>query len=304
MIELKKNIGIKITSFIFAIFLWFIVSSAEYITNNVYVPIKLKKVDEGYVAMSDEKVVNVVMRGSNFVLRGASTKDVKISIDVSKLKLGKNNYKIKISDVKVPKGVEILNIEPDEIVITIDKIVEKDLKIVPNIIGKPVLGYILDKIVVSPYTVRAVGAISKLNSINYLETLPVNINELAKNTVVEMPVRMDEGISTIVPNIVKISIFVKEEIVEKEFRNVPVKNQVNKPLMIKSVTPSGVRLKLKGRSDILSENAVASLVSLYCDVSDINDTGVYIKKLNYKKLNAAVEVIYIVPDVVRIEVIK
>jgi YbbR domain-containing protein len=301
-VNLKKNIGIKIASFIFAFFLWFLVSSSERITTTVYAPIDIDHLKKGYIALTNEQAINLVLEGSSLVLKGIESKNVKVEIDVSSFKPGKNTYVMKERDINVPPGAEILNYQPKEVTVFIDKIVEKEFKVIPSTTGKIKSGLYLKNINISPEIVNVSGALSVINNLSYVETISINLSDVLEDTELDVPIKLVEGIDKVDPKSVDVLIDVEEEIIEKEYKNISVKIINKTPYKIKSFIPNNVRVRLRGRTDILMDNDFKTLAEVYVELSDINNTGTYIRNISYKKLNDKVEIVYIVPEVIRVEV--
>jgi len=200
-LDLKKNIGIKIASFVFALFLWFLVSSSEYITTTVYAPIDIDHLKDGYIALTNEQVINLVLKGSSLVLKGIDSNNVKVEIDVSSFQPGKNIYVIKERDINVPPGVEILNYQPKEVTVFIDRMVKKELKIIPITIGKIKSGLYLKSISLTPEIAEVSGALSVLNNLSYLETVPINLSDVSEDTTIDVPIKLVEGIDEVNQNL-------------------------------------------------------------------------------------------------------
>jgi YbbR domain-containing protein len=301
-INIKKNIGIKIASLVFALFLWFLVSSSEYITTSVYAPIDIDNLKKGYIALTDEQMINLALRGSSLVLKGIDSKNVKVEIDVSSFKPGKNRYVVKEKDIKTPPGVEILSYQPKAIEVYIDKMIEKDLKVIPHIIGKAKSGLYMESVKLNPEFVKARGALTILNTLTYLETMPINISEITEDQTLEIPIKLIEGIKDITPKSVNAEINIEDEIIEKDYKNVPVEIYNKTSYRVKNYTPNRVRVKLRGRSDILVDNDIESLIETYVEVDNIDNPGTYIRNISYRLLHKKVEVVYIIPEVIRVEV--
>ena len=301
-INIKKNLGVKIASLVFALFLWFLVSSSEYITTSVYAPVDIDHLKKGYIAVTNEKMINLALKGSSLVLKGIDSNDVKVEIDVSSFKTGKTKYIIKERDFEIPPGVEILNYQPRELEVFIDKLIEKDLKVVPITIGKIKSGLYLEGIYIKPEYVKVSGALSVLSNISYIETMPVSISDVTEDKNIEVPIKLVDGIKKVNPQSVNATINIEEEILDKEYKNIPVEVINETAYKVQNYTPASVRVKLRGRSDILEDTSIDSLVKVYIDLKNIEQPGTYIKNVNYKLLNEKVKMVYIIPDVIRVEV--
>lgn len=297
-----KDINIKLLSFLFAIFLWFIVTSTDYTEVSIYVPIKLLNVPENYIAVSEDKIVNIVLRGTNMILKSMSKNDIFIAIDVSNFKVGNIKYDIMMGDIKVPTGVEIKRIEPTNIHIVIDSMVSKKMEVIPFFIGTPKGGYRLSNIAISPNEIAVFGAKSRIESVNYIETLPIILTNEYQEKNINIGLNLKEGITETNPPEVKVILAFNENIIEKEFLDVPLIVKNSKNLKIVKMHPQSVRVKIEGRSDLINLD-LADLLEVFIELNDIVNSGTYIRHVVCVS-KQGVNIIHIIPNVVRLEVEK
>jgi len=297
-----KDINIKLLSFLFAIFLWFIVTSTDYTEVSVYVPIKLLNVPENYIAVSEDKIVNIVLRGTNMILKNMSQNDIFAGIDVSNFKAGNIKYDIMMGDVKVPAGVEVKRIEPANIAIVIDSMVSKKMEVIPFFIGTPKGGYRLSNIAISPNEIAVFGAKSRIENVNYIETMPIILTNEYQEKNINIGLNLKEGITETNPPEVKIILTFNENIIEKEFLDVPLIVKNSKNLKIVKMHPQSVRIKIEGRSDLINSD-LADLLEVFIELNDIVNSGTYIRNVAYVS-KQDINVIHIIPNVVRLEVEK
>ena len=297
-----KDINIKLLSFLFAIFLWFIVTSTDYTEVSVYVPIKLLNVPENYIAVSEDKIVNIVLRGTNMILKSMSKNDIFIAIDVSNFKVGNIKYDIMMGDIKVPTGVNIKRIEPANIHIIIDSMISKKMEVIPFFIGTPKGGYRLSNIAISPNEIAVFGAKSRIENVNYIETLPIILTNEYQEKNINIGLNLKEGITETNPPEVKTILTFNENIIEKEFLDVPLIVKNSKNLKIVKMHPQSVRVKIEGRSDLINSD-LADLLEVFIELNDIVHSGTYIRNVAYVS-KQDINVIHIIPNVVRLEVEK
>ena len=297
-----KDINIKLLSFLFAIFLWFIVTSTDYTEVSVYVPIKLINVPESYIAVSEDKIVNIVLKGTNIILKSMSQNDIFAGIDVSNFKMGNIKYNIMKGDIKVPAGVEVKRIEPVNIAIVIDSMVSKKMEVIPFFIGNPKVGYRLSNIAIAPKEIAVFGAKSRIENVNYIETLPIILTNEYQEKNINIGLNLKEGITETNPPEVKIILTFNENIIEKEFLDVPLIVKNSKNLKIVKMHPQSVRIKIEGRSDLINSD-FADLLEVFVELNDIVNSGTYIRNVAYVS-KQDINVIHIIPNVVRLEVEK
>ncbi len=174
----EKDVFIKISSIIAAVVIWFGVSISEYptIPKVIYnVPIEIDfdgtyAEANGYQAMEQsDETVTVYIEGergqignieADELVATASAEDVMYAME----------YKLPLSvKCTTGKSFEVTKIEPSIITVNFDKIISKDIQLVPKLSGiKAAEGYIMgdpDDIIIVPDTVNITGPAEMVNNI-------------------------------------------------------------------------------------------------------------------------------------------
>ncbi len=114
----------KITAFITAFVLWFYVVSEQNLTINISAPIEfLNFPADMKITNKVRNTIEILLQGRRDIINKMDKKEVKVHIDLSKVKKGKNSFSISTNQIKnIPKGVSIINITPTGITIDFDKI--------------------------------------------------------------------------------------------------------------------------------------------------------------------------------------
>ncbi|MGA1845751.1 CdaR family protein [Deferribacter abyssi] len=296
-----KNIELKIISVLLALFLWFIVVTSDYQEFTFDVPIVLDNLNKGLIAVYDTNIIRVTLKGPSYLLKTISYNDVRIKIDASVLRYGKNRYTISFNDVLTPKGLEVVKVEPKFITITIDEMIEKKVKVVPVFIGSPKIGFKIKKVRILPNIVTVKGAKKSINNIKLIETLPIDITNRYRDLTYNISVKKETGIRKITPPNVEVYIEFTEDIVTKTVE-LPVVVIGKRNFKVKLLNEK-VKVKLKGRKDVIDDEKIKNTVRFFIDVSDVLEPGRYLKEVQYNNAKK-VEVLKIIPDKVRVEVIK
>ncbi|EQC51881.1 YbbR-like domain-containing protein [Bacteriovorax sp. DB6_IX] len=184
---------LKILSLITSVFLWFYVVNSEPITiKRVFEIDVISPVGLGVDKMSSQRV-KVTLKGARAFLKEYKEDDLNISIDLSKRKLKKQRsiqYFIKDSDILLPFGVDVVQLEPERITINFDKLINKKIPIKSNIAGSlpPDLKLIHAKI--SPGSVSIEGPRSVMKTVGVTKTKLIDISGLTGNG--EIDVELEE----------------------------------------------------------------------------------------------------------------
>jgi hypothetical protein len=298
-----KNIGLKLISVLIAISLWFVVLNSDVTQMQIYVPVKLENIKEGYIAVTNTTLLNVEVKGSNLLLKNISHRDILINIDVSHFKTGNTKYKIKNTDIKTPKGIDVVRIEQKEIDIHIDKLIKKELKVVPIFLGEPKEGFKVESVNIYPEIVKVTGAQSKLKNTDFIETLPINISGKQNAVIFAIGLKENEAVKEIKPKQVDVFVSFSEDIIEESFENYYIESINEKTNFKYKMTPNVVKITLKGRKEFIKRENLKKYLKLYVDLSTINSTGVFLREIN-KIIDNRIKIISIEPKRVRLEVSK
>jgi hypothetical protein len=82
------------------------------------------------VKETDTRDVLITLNGPLSLLKNLRPEDIKVVLDLSKAKEGRQIFSIRKGDVLMPSGMKIENLKPDYVVVEIDKIIEKQLRTV------------------------------------------------------------------------------------------------------------------------------------------------------------------------------
>ena len=295
-----SNLSLKLFSVLIALVLWFIVATSDMSDMKVYVPVKLVNISEGYVAVTDDNLIYVHIKASAMTLKNLNHNDIKISIDVSNFKSGTTRYRIKQSDLKMPAGVEFIETEPKEIYITVDKLVNKKVRVVPTFVGEPKLGFKISNVTSIPDTVIVQGAKSKIKDKDFIETLPINISGRSETMIYGIGMKMSDGFKSVSPEQIEVYISFKEDIITKTIENYPVKVQALNKDFKYTLLPDKVKIKLSGRKDKMTDEYIKKNVNLFINMDNNTSVGKYLKQINYS--SGDLKILSIEPAQVRIEV--
>jgi len=94
---------------------------------------------------------------------------------------------------------------------------EKILPVKPRIIGKPAPGYYISQILAKPDEIKIFGNYSKINNLEFLETIPINMSGITKTLSVKVPPALNEGLNIVEgeTTLIEVTIQVKEALVKK-----------------------------------------------------------------------------------------
>lgn len=177
---------------------------------------------------------------------------VKVDIDISDL-----NKSIKIKEnvmvfTKDNVTINNLSIEPEKVSVSIqvrEGYPEKLLSIKPRIIGKPAPGFYISKIEANPSTFKIFGEYTRIANIDFLETIPIDVNGVSKSLTVKVSPLISDGIylAENQETLVEVQIQVDEKEEEKIFENVKIEPREASPFINYQLIPETVKVRLVGK---------------------------------------------------------
>ncbi len=229
------------------------------LTKEVEVEYSLIGIPEKDFSLADEPQFNppkVKIIGAQSVLE--SVKQTICAIDISGIKEDLNK-KIKARAVDVNgNDIKEVKIEPDIVEVSISLTrgyPEKRLAVKPKIVGKPAPGYYVSEILSSPDEIRIFGNYSKINSIEFLETIPIDVSGITKTLSVKVPPTLDEGLNIAEGEVelIEVAIQVKEVIINKTLKNIPVLPQNVSPFVSCEIKPEVVDITVEGKNVLVNK---------------------------------------------------
>jgi YbbR domain-containing protein len=95
----------KLAAFITAFILWFYVVSEQNLTINISAPVEFQNFPSDMkINNKIRNTIEILLQGRRDIINKMDKKEIKIQIDLSKAKNGRNNFSISINQIKnVPK---------------------------------------------------------------------------------------------------------------------------------------------------------------------------------------------------------
>jgi len=180
----KRTIFQIAASLIIAVVFWstLIVSQREMVERVLPVNIDYTSPAEDLVLVGEKaNEVKLYLSGPKSDIDNLASNPPSVKIDLSKMAKGSQTIIITSENMRLPKGVTLLDTSPQQLKLTLAAVVQKTMPITPQIIGKLPGNLKIKKITVTPETV--------------LVTIPVTRDEKNSDEVLTTPIYL-ESIST------------------------------------------------------------------------------------------------------------
>jgi YbbR domain-containing protein len=184
---LTDNWSIKLLSLGLAVALWFYVTSTGKTELTLTVPIELRNIPAGMTVVGDVTgSLEVRVQGQERVMGdSAFSKKIVALLDLSLTKEGENAVPLSPDDIRRPAGTIITHLSQTEVKIKLERLVRKTFRLRPVLHGTPAAGYRLAGVAVTPAKIVLEGPASVMQTIDRLETMPIDIQRASQSMSVE-----------------------------------------------------------------------------------------------------------------------
>lgn len=153
-----RHAGLKVVSLALAVALWMAVSGEEVVERGLRVPLELQQFPPG-LELSGEPftLVDVRVRGGSGTLSQVTAGDIVAMLDLHAARPGRRLFQLTPENVRVPFGVEVVQVAPSSIAMVFEKSATRPVPIVPEIEGNPAPGFIVGAVTADPKTIEVTG---------------------------------------------------------------------------------------------------------------------------------------------------
>jgi YbbR domain-containing protein len=157
-----RHAGLKAAALILGTLLWFTVSGNQ-IERRVPVPVSYSNVPSTLEMIGDQMdEATVYVRGDDNLVGGLVPGDLRVVVDLKDADAGTNVIPLRTDQIIVPLGVEVLQVDPGAVSVTLERTGRIEAPVEPTIEGRPAPGFQIRHVSVEPRTVAVFGPESRL----------------------------------------------------------------------------------------------------------------------------------------------
>ncbi len=250
----SKDWVLKLISLCLACLLWYFVGGEDIVDKNVMVPIDVVNMPKDLIISNKyKKEIEVTVRGPRSLILEMGAKQNPRQIDLSDALPGTKVEAIENESIKVSRGIEVLRVQPSSIILSLDKLIQKEFPINPVTIGNVTPGYALKSLRLDPKVISITGPQTVLSQVDVLTTTPINIHGLFESTQLQIPLDLDPAIVHLIgESSITADITIGFDTVEKTIPDIPISLVVDG--FLQQVAPSKVTVTMKIPKMIIKKN--------------------------------------------------
>ena len=258
-----RHLGLKIASIALAALLWVIVSGEQIVERALRIPLEFTNLPGQLEIVGDApNVVDVRVRGSSGALSRIAAGELVAVLDLRTARSGSPRlFHLTSADVRVPFGVEVVQVTPSSLSMTFEPSVTKIVPVIPEVEGEPAPGFVVGTITAEPKEVEVVGPESAVQMLTEAITEPISVTGatavLIENATIGSPdplVRLRE------PQSARVTVNVGQAPVEWAVAGVAVRVANGRPGL--ALSPRTVTVHVRGPRGAMQASAADFDVSI------------------------------------------
>lgn len=177
---LFDHLALKITSFVIAILMWYGVAHDPVSEMSLQVPVEFSRPPKDLDYTSDLiPQAQIRLRGPARLLRELPQESVHAVIDLQGAVTGERTYDLDTSHIKVPHGIEVMQVTPNRVRLTFDYRATRQVPVSPRVVGTLPPGYRIESVTASPSMLTITGPARHVNAIERAVTDAVDVTGIA-----------------------------------------------------------------------------------------------------------------------------
>ncbi len=298
-----KDLLVKILSLLFAVFLWYFVAGEDRVDMNVKVPVEIVNLPHHLIISNQFKnELDVTVSGARSLIRGIDKKNVIRSIDLTEATPGNMVVRNNLESITFPRGIKTLRIQPTNITLLLDQLVQKDIPIKHTTSGKLSENYILESITLDPDHLTVSGPSETFKDIKILDTEPIDLSSISSSTTKQLHLKLGDDLAKIAgESAVTAHIKVKEKFHDKKVKDIIIATIGTAAGYYAMPTPSTITIEARiANARIKGTKDLRNLFSASIDTTNLS-AGTHNLKVQINK-PPQITILSFKPETVQVEI--
>ena len=263
-----RDFWLKAVAVTLAVMLWLSVGDEPVVERGLDVPLEFENIPFGFRIVDDPpNTVRVRVRGSSSVVSRLESGEVVAVLDLVDERAGQRLFDMFADRVVVPPGVEVSNVVPATVTLTLEAAGRaRTVPVVPNIEGTPADGLVVGRITTIPATVDVVGPENRLSTLREALTEPISIEGASVSLVADVTVGVAEQTLRLVePLSARVEVEIVPAPVERTIHDVSLSWRDSSDSRRASMEPDRVDVGVRGSRESMREvdpDAVQAFIDL------------------------------------------
>lgn len=265
-----KNWILKLISLTLATMLWYFVVGEDQVDINMLVPIEIINLPT-HLTISNQykKDIEVTVRGPRSMIQELRNRNITRPVDLGSAISGTIVIKNDENSIPLPRGITIQRLQPTNITLLVDELIQKRFPISPVTEGALASGYSLQSIYLDPDHLMISGPKTILDKGNGLKTYLIDLNNLNHSTTLQVHLNLEPDFFDLIgETVVTAQIEVREKMIEQTVKDIPVNARDSKGAV--TIEPNTITVKARIPENLIKDTPEPSMLfRAYVSSNDI-----------------------------------
>ncbi len=215
---------LKVVSLLFALMLWYFVVGEAKVDITLFVPLEIVNLPQDLVISSQfKKELEVTVNGPRGLTRNIRNQHFSRPVNMENARPGTMVIQNDPDSINFPRGIRVIRIQPTNITIEIDRLVERELPVKATIKGKPGAGFEIVSISAQPPVIKVTAPGKIINPVLFLPTRDIDISGIKKSQSIETNLVLKPELAELLGDpLIKVRVTVKEKMEETKVRDLKI----------------------------------------------------------------------------------
>lgn len=221
----STDLFLKIVSLGLATVLWFFIGGEDTIEKTVRVPVEVINLPRDLVISNQFKnEIEVSLTGPRSVVLGLNKQKLTRQVDLSKATPGTMVLENDNQHIDVPRSLTVQRVQPASIILSIDKLIQKQFRVVSNTVGNVADGYEVRQVRMNPDYIVITGPETLLRQSDELQSSYISINGLKSSEQRQVPLELAPALVDLIGETSVTADIIIAPITTTKVLNVTIKN--------------------------------------------------------------------------------
>lgn len=293
---LKKDWLLKGISLVLAVVLWYFVGGEDRVDKNVMIPIEIINLPRDLVISNQfKKEIEVTVSGPRSLILEMSSRAITRQVDLSSATPGTMVIENDNDHIPVPRGITVQRVQPSSIILSLDKLIQKQFPISARTVGEVADGYFIKALKMDPEVITITGPLTILSQFDELYTRAINLSGVQKSIQLQVPLVLEPAIVELIGETsVTADLTVAPEMVTLTFDSLLMEVEVDGKK--RKVSPELVQITANIPLLLLPEDADPKDLLMVKAVEQKGEKALVVKVVPRVDVALPIEIVSIVPS--------
>ncbi len=293
---LKKDWLLKVISLVLAVVLWYFVGGEDRVDKNVMIPIEIINLPRDLVISNQfKKEIEVTVSGPRSLILEMSSRAITRQVDLSSATPGTMVIENDNDHIPVPRGITVQRVQPSSIILSLDKLIQKQFPISARTVGQVADGYFVKQLKMDPDVITIAGPFTILSQFDELFTKAINLTGVKESIQLQVPLELESAIVELIGETsVTADLTIAPETVTKTFDTLLVEVEVNGEK--RKVSPEMVKVTANIPILLLPENVDPKNLLMVRAVEQEGEEALVVQAVPRVDVALPIEIVSIIPS--------